>query len=359
MRVFTGSSRSWAVAAALVATTGLVAGCGSAPTPKKADSARSKEVIVEVHDAWAMSKDVLADFTKQTGYTVKIITNDGVAQLADSVALDAGAPQGDVVYGLDNSYASRVVKAGALADYTATDQPAESKKYALVGAGAKQLTATDYGDVCVNADTTWFTAHHLALPQTFDDLLKPEYKNLLAIPAASSSSTGLAWLVGTISAKGSNWQTYWKALLKNGAKVDSGWTQAYEGDFTGGGGKGTYPLVISYSTSPPYTIPQGKTVPTTTALLNTCFRQVEYVGVLKGAPNEAGAKAFVNFMVGKELQQAIPDNMYMDPVADVPLPAGWAQWAPLSKDPWPMSQQEIDNSRDTWVSQWRDLIRAG
>ena len=238
--------------------------------------------------------------------------------------------------------------------------PPQAQRYALAGAAGKQLTATDFGDVCVNADDTWFAAHHLAVPQTFDDLLKPQYKNLLAIPAASSSSTGLAWLLGTISAKGTGWQGYWKSLLANGAKVDEGWTQAYEGDFTAGGGKGTYPLVISYSTSPPYTIPTGTSTPTTSALLKTCFRQVEYAGVLAGAPNEAGAKAFVDFMVGKQIQQAIPENMYMDPVSTaVSIPALWEKWAPLSPSPWPMSQAEISQNRDAWVSQWRELVRAG
>ncbi|MGN6723815.1 MAG: thiamine ABC transporter substrate-binding protein [Marmoricola sp.] len=343
-------------AAALVAVAGSLTACGSSTT----NSARQKEVIVEVHDAWSMPQSVLNEFTKKTGYKVKIVTHDGVAQLADTVALNAGSPDGDVVYGLDNSYASRATGANAIATYTPADQPAESKKYALPGAAGKQLTATDYGDVCVNADDSWFAAHHLAAPKTFDDLLKPQYKNMLAIPAASSSSTGLAWLVGTISAKGTGWQNYWKALLKNGAKVDAGWTQAYEGDFTGGGGKGTYPLVISYSTSPPYTIPTGKTKPTTSALLNTCFRQVEYVGVLAGAANEPGAKAFVDFMVGNEIQKALPENMYMDPVnTAVSVPALWQRWAPLSKNPWPMSQATIAAQRDSWVSQWREIVRGG
>ncbi|MGN6161541.1 MAG: thiamine ABC transporter substrate-binding protein [Marmoricola sp.] len=342
-----------AVVAALMAS---LSACGSS-TP----SARSKEVIVEVHDAWSMPQSVLNQFTRQTGYKVKIVTHDGVAQLADTIALNAGSPDGDVVYGLDNSYAGRATGANAIADYTPADQPAVSKKYALPGAAAKQLTATDFGDVCVNADDSWFAAHHLAVPKTFDDLLKPQYKNLLAIPAASSSSTGLAWLVGTISAKGTpGWQSYWKALLANGAKVDAGWTQAYEGDFTAGGGKGTYPLVISYSTSPPYTIPTGKKVPTTSALLDTCFRQVEYVGVLAGAANQAGAKAFVDFMVGKQIQSALPENMYMDPVnTAVSVPALWKRWAPLSQKPWPMAQSTIATQRDTWVSQWRELVRAG
>lgn len=354
MRLYSHRSKLITAAAASVLIAVSLTGCGSSVS-----SARAKEVIVEVHDAWSMPASVLAAFTKQTGYTVKIVTHDGVAQLADQVALNAGSAVGDVVYGLDNSYASRATDAHALAPYTPQSLPADAQRYALPGAAGKELTATDYGDVCVNADDTWFASHHLAVPQTFDDLLKPQYKKLLAIPAPSSSSTGLAWLIGTIAAKGSGWPSYWKSLLGNGAKVDAGWTQAYEGDFTAGGGKGTYPLVISYSTSPPYTIPTGKTTPTTSALLKTCFRQVEYVGVLAGAPNEAGAKAFVDFMVGHQIQEAIPENMYMDPVSTaVSIPALWKKWAPLSPTPWPMSQAEISKNRNTWVSQWREIVRS-
>ena len=345
--------KSLIAAAAFAVVASLLTGCGSS------ESARSQEVIVQVHDAWSMPDEVLDAFTAATGYRVKILTSDGAAQLADKLALNAGKPQADVAYGLDNSYASRAVDAGAFADYLPADQPEESRRYALDGAAAKQLTATDFGDVCVNADDGWFAARHLTVPQTFADLIKPQYKDMLAIPAASSSSTGLAWLLGTIAAEGDHWQSYWKALLSNGAKVDSGWTQAYEGDFTQGGGQGKYPLVISYSTSPPSTIPDGKTKPTTSAILGTCFRQVEYVGVLKGAANTAGAQAFVDFMVGQQVQAAIPDNMYMNPVnTEVTVPELWKKWAPSAPHPWTLSADVIAQQRDAWVSQWRDLVRS-
>ncbi len=47
--------------------------------------------------------------------------------------------------------------------------------------------------------------------------------------------------------------------MANGAKVTSGWTDAYEVDFTAGGGNGDRPIVTSYSSSPPFTIPEGET----------------------------------------------------------------------------------------------------
>lgn len=352
MRLFVRS------AATVVAAAALVAGCGTV-TAKTESTPTGGTITVDVHDAWNMPQTVLDEFTKQTGYKVRIVAHDGVAKLADEAALNAGKPVGDVIYGLDNSYAGRVVSAGALADYVAPNQSPRGLSLALDGDAGKQLTATDFSDVCVNADDGWFTEHHLAKPASFDDLIKPQYAKLLTIPAASASSTGLAWLLGTISAKGDNWKTYWRTLLTNGANIASGWTQAYEGNFTAGGGKGTYPLVVSYSSSPPYTIPEGQTTPTTSAILDTCFRQVEYIGVLKGSANLAGAKAFVNFMVGKQAQATIPENMYMYPAdAQVAIPELWTKWAPLAGKTWPLSQAVIAANRDAWVSQWRALFRT-
>src|SRR5688572_33148569 len=43
------------------------------------------------------------------------------------------------------------------------------------------------------------------------------------------------------------WQDYWRRLLTNGARIVSGWSDAYEVDFSGGGGGGDRPVVVSRS----------------------------------------------------------------------------------------------------------------
>ena len=103
--------------------------------------------------------------------------------------------------------------------------------------------------------------------------------------------------------------------MANGALLTSGWSDAYEVDFTQGGGKGDRPIVLSYDSSPAFTVPEGSDTSTTSALLDTCFRQVEYAGVLRGAKNVAGAEAFVRFLVGPQVQAALPESMYVFPVA--------------------------------------------
>ncbi|MGH3411591.1 MAG: thiamine ABC transporter substrate-binding protein [Marmoricola sp.] len=335
------------VAATLAA--GL-AGCGSGQS--------DKTVVLATHDSFLLPRKVLADFTRKTGYKLEVQKQGDAGELTNKLVLTKSSPVADVVYGIDNTFASRAHDSGVLARYTPAHLPASIGRYTLPkSSGGSQLTPVDYGDVCVNVDDQWFARHHKAEPRTLDDLTRPAYRNLMVTPGATTSSPGLAFLLATISAKGPHWQQYWKALLANGLKVDSGWSQAWNEDYTAGGGHGSRPIVLSYASSIPDTIPKGSTKPTTSALLDTCFRQVEYAGVLAGAQNPAGAKAFVRFMLSHEVQAAMPDNMYVYPVdSRVRLPADWEKWAKVAPHPWPMSPEKITADRTRWLQQWRNLV---
>lgn len=347
------SRSSLALLAALALAAPALAACGGS---SNASSAPSKTVVVATHDSWALPKSLLRQFTAKTGYTLKIEENGDAGELTNKLVLTKDSPIADATYGIDNTFGSRAADAGVLAPYTPPQVPASAEKYRLPGSAAHDLTPIDYGDVCVNVDDVWFHKHHLAEPKTFDDLTKPAYRGLFVTEAPTTSSPGLAFLAATIAAKGSGWQGYWKALVANDTKIDPGWDQAYEADFTAGGGHGSRPIVLSYSSSPPFTIPKGQHRPTTSALLDTCFRQVEYAGVVAGAANPAGAQAFVRFMLSKPVQAALPENMYVYPVdASVALPPEWAKWATVSPHPWKVSPRELAAKRSTWLTQWRNV----
>ena len=354
------SFRALATAIALTTSVGLVAACSVGGTTDDTASS-SKTVVVATHDSWAMSKDVLKEFTRQTGYKVRIEPNGDAGQLTNKLVLTKGSPIADMAYGIDNTFASRAVDEGVLADYTPKDQPASASSYALDDAEqADQLTPVDYSDVCVNVDDRWFSRHELSPPQTLDDLTLPEFKDLFVTPGASSSSPGLAFLLTTIAKYGEDgWQDYWTELMANGAKITSGWSDAYQVDFSGGGGGGDRPIVLSYSSSPPFTVPKGGGRPITSSLLDTCFRQVEYTGVLEGARNPDGAKAFIDFMTQRSFQEALPDNMYVYPVDDeAPLPPTWSKYAKTAPEPFTVPPTDIAENRDTWLRDWSDITTS-
>ncbi len=335
-------------ASLLVAAVALT-GCAVSDT--EPDQADPRRVVVATHDSWAAPDALVAQFEAESGYDVTIVPSGDAGQLTNKLVLTVDNPIADAAYGVDNTFATRALDEGVFAKYRSGDLP--TGEFDL----GDELTPVDWGDVCVNIDDAWFDIEGLRPPRTLDDLIKPDYKDLFVAPGAASSSPGFAFLLATIGKFGkAGWKGYWKELMANGAKLTSGWTDAYTVDFTAGGGNGSRPIVLSYSSSPPFTIPPGGKKPTTSALLDTCFRQVEYAGVLSGAKNPEGAQAFVDFLVSKPFQESLPENMYVFPVnPKATLPDLWAKWATPTTKPITVDPDDIADMRKQWLTEWGDL----
>lgn len=316
----------------------------------------SGEVVLVTHESFTLPDEVLEEFTTQTGYTVTVQAVGDAGAMANQLVLTAGSPLGDAVFGVDNTFASRVVSEGVLAPYS-PELPEGGGEHALDGDAAEHLTPISYGDVCLNIDDVWFEDNGIEPPTSLQDLTDEAYADLFVTPGATDSSPGLAFLLATIGEFGEDgWQDYWSALMDNGALITSGWSDAYYVDFTAGGGDGDRPIVLSYASSPPFTIPDGEEEPTTSALLDTCFRQVEYAGVIEGAENVEGAEALIDFLLSDEVQAEIPDAMFVYPVStQVELPELWAQWADVADAPIEISPEEIEANREAWVMEWADV----
>ena len=322
------------------------------------DEARAEEaggeVVLVTHDSFTLPDDVVAAFEEESGYEVVVRAAGDAGQLTNKLVLTQGDPTGDVAFGVDNTFASRALDAEVFAP-SDVDLPAGAEEYLLDGDDDHRLTPVDAASVCVNVDDTWFAREGVAAPRTLDDLTDPAYRDLFVLPSAATSSVGLAFLLTTIDAYGDDWPDYWADLMANGARLTSGWSDAYQTDFTQGGGKGERPIVLSYDSSPAFTV-DGEGGTTTSALLDTCFRQVEYAGVLDGAANPEGAAALVQWLVGPQVQAALPDSMYVFPVAEgTELPADWASFAEQPDEPHEVDPAEVAEQRDAWLAEWRDV----
>lgn len=353
-------AQRWRNSAALaVTTTLLLAACSvtAGDDDTTTGTAEDRTVTLVVHDSWFVPKRVIRAFQRESGYELEVLTNGDAGSMTNKLVLTKDRPLGDAVFGIDNTFASRAVEEGVLQPHTPADLPDSAAAYALDGEAGEQLTPVDWSDVCVNVDRTWFDERDQRPPRTLDDLADPAYRDLFVTPAASTSSPGFAFLLATIGRYGEDgWQDYWRRLMDNGTRVARDWTAAYEVDFTAGGGGGDRPVVLSYSSSPPFTIPEGQRRPTTAALLETCFRQVEYAGVLAGADNPEGAAAVVDFLVDRTFQKVLPESMYVYPVDDqAPLPPLWARWAEPSPDPIQVAPSTIAGERAQWIREWSDV----
>ncbi|MFF5028209.1 thiamine ABC transporter substrate-binding protein [Streptomyces collinus] len=342
-------------------TMAALTGCGSTDAKGSTDS---RTVTLVSHDSWAVSKNVLKDFEKRSGYKVRVLPNGDAGQAVNKAILTKDNPQGDVFFGVDNTLLSRALDNGLF-------QPYEAKGLGTVGAqyqldkAKHRVTPIDFGDICVNYDKAYFEKHRLQPPQTFADLAKPAYKNLLVTENAATSSPGLGFLLGSAASYGDQgWPDYWKKLKANGVKVVDGWEQAYYQEFSGSseGRKagGDRPLVVSYASSPPAEVIYAKKRPSTAptgVAGGTCFRQIEFAGLLSNAHNTKGGKALVDFLLSKEFQQDMPLKMFVYPVVKgAAVPAEFTEYGPVAKNPETLAPGKIAANRDQWVKSWTSLV---
>lgn len=331
------------------------------PVPDTALPAGARTLTVMTHDSFAASDNVIKQFESENHVKVQFLKAGDAGTALNKAILSKDNPLADLLYGVDNTYLSRALKEGIYVPYQSpalTDIPGEFKLDPT-----NQALPVDYGNVCLNYDTAYFKQKGISPPQTLEDLIKPEYKSLLVVENPASSSPGLAFLLTTIGHFGENgYLDYWKGLKANDVKVDDGWETAYYTDFSGSSGKGPRPVVVSYDSSPVYEVIGAQTPPSeppTAAITgpDTCFRQIEFVGILKGAKNQDLAQKWVDFMLSKTFQEDMPMQMYVFPVnKNASLPANFSKYLVEPTKLASVSPDEIAAKRDQWLQDWTQTV---
>ena len=265
-----------------------------------------RTLTVMTHDSFAASESVVAAFEQANNVRVQFLKAGDAGAALNKAILAKDAPLADVFYGLDNTFLSRALAAGIFEPYAAPALAQIPVEFKLDPTNA--ALPVDYGDVCLNYDKAYFADHSLAPPQTLEELTLPAYRGLLVVENPAASSTGLAFLLATVARFGPDgFAGYWAQLRANDVKVVDGWETAYYTDFSGSSGRGPRPLVVSYASSPPAEVifgdPKPAEAPTASVVgPGACFRQIEFVGILKGTPNRALAEKWVDFMLAAQFQ---------------------------------------------------------
>jgi len=318
-------------------------------------------LTVMTHDSFAVSADVVTAFEQANNVKVTFLKSGDAGAALNKAILTKDAPLADVFYGVDNTFLSRALEAGIYEVYASPLLANIPPEFQLDP--QNRALPVDYGDVCINYDKAYFADHSLAVPQSLEELTRPEYKGLLVVENPATSSPGLTFLLATIAHFGpDSYLNYWRTLRDNGVVVVDGWETAYYTNFSASSGHGPQPMVVSYASSPAAEVVYAETPltesPTASILAaDTCFRQIEFVGILAGTQNRALAEKFVDFMLGMQFQEDMPLQMFMSPVnLDANLPEAFIQYAPAPEQPAALSPDLIATNRDQWIANWTEAV---
>ncbi len=318
------------------------------------------ELVVMTHDSFNISKNIIETFQKKNGITIKFLKAGDTGAALNKAILSKNNPMADIFYGIDNTFMSRALKADIFNVYSSPllkDIPDHLRLDP-----SNRLLPVDFGDVSLNYDINWFNEKKIIPPATLEDLLKPEFKDLTIVLNPATSSPGLAFLLTTIGHFGeTGYLDYWKKLKGNGVLVTNGWEEAYWGHFTAAS-KGTKPIVVSYASSPAaevfFSEKKLKKAPTMAITgSGTSFRQVEFVGILKGTKKRDAAEAFIDFVLDTDFQEDIPLKMFVFPANQrANLPAVFTKHSKIAVTPVNIPAKKIMENRELWVEEWTDAV---
>jgi thiamine transport system substrate-binding protein len=314
----------------------------------------AEELRVMVHSSFSLPKPLLAQFEAKNNIKLAILKGGDAGEMLNKLILTRAQPVADVVFGIDNTLVGKALAAGVLEPTLPQTTGAPD---AILGAA---LAAVDYGFVTLNFDKAAVAKSGVALPKSLQELTLPAYKNWLVIPNPATSSTGYAFMLATISAMGEEPAfAWWAQMRRNGLKVVKGWSEAYDTDFARN--KGSYPLVVSYATSPAAEVfySKEKITAAPTASLNLkggVFRQVEGVGLVKGGGQRVAALKFIDFLRSNPVQEALQTEMWMYPVQANITRAELMRYAvePVAFEA--PAAQVVASQGANWVARWTKVV---
>ena len=282
-------SRRWLLLPAVALA--VLPACGDDDGRRRADA--TGPVTLVVYDSWPADdadepngvQAALAEFTADTGIEVDVLVSGDTGTMLSKAALTAGNPEGDVMWGVDNTLLSRAVDAEVFEPYDGDGRRRPRPR----ADGARARRRGDAGRLrrrvrqlrhrrARRPPASSRRPRSATSPQ-------PEY----AQPARGGEPGDVVAGAGVPDGhdrrvrRRTGWEAYWADLRDNGVLVVDGWTEAYYEAFTWAGGD--RPLVVSYGSSPPFEVlfaAEPLDAAPTGVVESTCFRQVEFAGVLRG-----------------------------------------------------------------------------
>ncbi|EXU75853.1 thiamine ABC transporter substrate binding subunit [Erwinia mallotivora] len=271
-----------------------------------------------------------------------VALEDGVS-LLNRLRLEGKNSKADVVLGLDNNLLDAAEKTGLFA-------PAGVDTHSLsVPGGWKDHTFVpyDYGWFAFVYDKTRLQNP----PSSLKELVESNRPLKIIYEDPRTSTPGLGLLLWMQKVYGDQAASAWQKLAAKTVTVTKGWSEAY-GLFL----KGEADMVLSYTTSPAYHLIEEKKSQYAAANFSEGhYLQVEVAGQLKSSKQPQLAQKFIQFMLDKPFQDAIPTGNWMYPVVKGTLPAGF-ETLTVPTTSLQFTPQDVASHRSQWISAWQRAV---
>ena len=262
---------------------------------------------------WGPGPEVARVFEEKTGIRITWVNRGSAGIMVSRLLLEGENAVGDIVLGIDQNLAGRILEANLLEAYRPNG--AEKLLPQTILDPYFRLIPMDYSYFAIVYDSERVGQP----PRSLEDLTDARFRQNLILIDPRTSSVGLGFFGWVREVYGDGWRDYWRRLRPSILTISEGWSSAY-GLFT----RGESTMVLSYTTSPGSHLEFEGTERFRAAIFPEGHAmQIQAGGLLRNARNVENAKAFLDFMISPYFQNIIPLTNWTYPVIDIPLPASF------------------------------------
>jgi thiamine transport system substrate-binding protein len=311
---------------------------------------QSPGLVIYAYDSfvseWGPAGKVIPKFEEATGIHVEVASAGDAGQVLSRVILEKDRPRADIALGIDNNLLARALEEQVLEPYRSANLDRVPPE--LRFDPTHSVTPFDYGYFAFVYDSQALDSP----PHSLEELTSPRFRDKIIVEDPRTSSPGLGFLLWTVAVYGEGYLDYWRRLEPNLLTISDGWDTAY-GMFT----SGEAPLVLSYTTSPAYHLEYEQTERYRALIFDKGnYLQVEGMGIVRGGPNPAAARRFIDFILTEAFQEEIPLTNWMYPVVPQAATPESFRLAPKPKTSLQIPAEEIRRNHERWISAWVRLV---
>lgn len=192
------------------------------------------------------------------------------------------------------------------------------------------------------------------LPETLEGLADPRYKGMLVCEDPRTSSTGFSFLLWTIAHFGEEgYLDFWRSIDSTLLTITQGWSEAWT-LLT----HGEAPIAVSFSTDTAYgAMYEDSLRYRAFAPGGEGYRTVYGVGIVRETDHPELAKAFIDLLLSKEIQELLPRTEIMFPANETAeLPEEYQEHAVIPSDPLMLPIEIVGEKMEEWLHGWARVI---
>jgi len=300
------------------------------------------------------ANDLCTAFEKKTGIKADLALQiEQAGSISGRIKTEAGSARADVFIGGNSNYHADLAANNLLEAY-------KSPVIKEAGISGDLMDKSNYwtgwylGALCILYNTERYEKEiapkGIKAPAVWDDLLNPAYKG--EVIASNPATTGGAYLMMAAQIFRLNSEEkgfdFIRQLDKNVAQYTKG-------------ANGSIPLVsqgeaivgFAWGHDTLKQQVQGN-LPITVVFPKDTGFEIGAASIIKGAPNLANAKKFIDFLLSKEAGKINAENGYRYPVrGGVDLPAGVPPFEKLSLAKWDLAK--ASENTDAWKKKWAEI----